>query len=190
MSPKRSANLTIEHALLGFLQDGPLHGYELYQRLQAAQALGLVWQLKQPHLYALLTKLEEGGLVAVVEQDSDPGATPGRARRPLSLTPTGRAAFGRWRETPVQHGRDLRIEFLAKLFWAEQQSATDGQQLLAGQRAVCTRWLADIETELRQNAAHDVYPQLVLLFRQGQIAAMLAWLDTCSERLTTVAEPR
>lgn len=189
MSPKRSANLTIEHALLGFLQDGPLHGYELHQRLQAAQALGLVWQLKQPHLYALLTKLEEAGLVAVVEQDGDAGASPGRARRPLSLTAEGRSAFERWRETPVAHGRDLRIEFLAKLFWAEQQSAADGQQLLARQRAVCTRWQTEIEAEIQQLGAHDVYPQLVLLFRQGQIEAMLTWLDSCSERLSAVAEP-
>lgn len=191
MSPKRSANLTIEHALLGFLQDGSLHGYELHQRLQAAQALGLVWQIKQAHLYALLAKLEEANLVAVdtsAPADENPAAVHrGRARKPLLLTAAGRAAFERWREAPVAHGRDLRIEFLAKLFWAEQGSAADAQQLLARQRAICAGWLDELDRELTALPESKTYPRLVRLFRRGQIEAMLTWLDTCAARLADIA---
>src|SRR5438093_383044 len=61
MSPLLRQPLTVEHALLGFLQQQPMHGYEIYQHLAGLAGLGLVWQVKQSHLYALLDKLEADG---------------------------------------------------------------------------------------------------------------------------------
>lgn len=176
MSPKQSGTLSIEHALLGFLQEQPLHGYEIYQRLQAAQALGFVWHLKQAHLYALLTKLEAIGLLTaeVIPQGDRP------AKRLLHLTDKGRSAFKTWLQTPVHHGRDLRIEFLAKLFWAQQQAASAVQHLIAVQRAACQAWLDEFYAEAKALTSAQPYEWLVLQFRIGQIEAMLQWLDTCA----------
>ncbi len=47
MSPMIKTPLTIEHALLGFLRQRPMHAYEIHQTLLRAEALGLVWHLKQ-----------------------------------------------------------------------------------------------------------------------------------------------
>src|SRR5262245_50407367 len=55
--------LTIEHALLGFVRQRPMHGYEIHQRLLASAELGMVWSIKQSLLYAHLTRLEEEGLL-------------------------------------------------------------------------------------------------------------------------------
>jgi PadR family transcriptional regulator, regulatory protein AphA len=175
MSPKRKPQLSIEHALLGFIQEQPLHGYEIHQRLQAAQQLGLVWHLKQAHLYALLSKLEADGLIAaeVIPQDARP------PKRLLHLTEHGRAAFDGWVSTPVQHGRDLRIEFLAKLFWAQQRGAAVIEQLIASQREECRSWLRHLQAELEHSDDTQPYAALVLEFRRGQINAMLDWLDSC-----------
>ena len=38
----------------------------------------------------------------------------------MTLTPDGLAAFDRWVASPVAHGRDFRLEFLAKLYFAMQ----------------------------------------------------------------------
>ncbi len=194
MSPKYGTPLTIEHALLGFLQDGPLHGYEIHQRLQTAQALGLVWRLKQAHLYALLGKLEDAELLEPASSDVPGTLSPdimvrGRARRPLALTPTGARAFQVWIHRPVRHGRDLRIEFLAKLFWAQREGLTAASQLVQQQRLVCQSWLAELEAEVELFANHDFYQRLVLLFRKGQVEAMLDWLDTCASMLTDTTRP-
>jgi DNA-binding PadR family transcriptional regulator len=185
VSPKQQAALSIEHALLGFLTEQPLHGYEIHQRLQAAQQLGLVWHLKQAHLYVLLGKLEAAGFI-------DAELLPQEARPPkrlLHLTAAGRAAFREWLQTPVQHGRDLRIEFLAKLFWAQQQSGTIAQQLIAAQRSACHSWLAEIPDAAAPDADEPPYSWLVGSFRRGQIEAMLAWLDTCAALLTPEPQP-
>ena len=182
MSRRRTPTFSTEYALLGFLHDKPLHGYELHQRLQEAQTLGLVWRVKQAHLYALLAKLEADGLIQaeLVAQDARP------PKRLLHITEAGRITFMTWRTTPVGHGRDLRIEFLAKLFWAQQHSLDDVNRLLAAQREITETLLSTVRDELTASAAEEPYIRLVHQFRRGQLEAMLEWLDTCESTLVPV----
>src|SRR5271166_581794 len=98
-SPITSLGLT--NALLGLLLDHPMHPYEMHQQMLQAEALGLVWHLKQGNLYALLAKLEESGyLVSTTEAQ---GTRP--PRKMLRLTDEGRKPFTQWVRMPVQHGR-------------------------------------------------------------------------------------
>ena len=50
--------LTIEHALLGFLRQRPIHAYQIHQQLLQVEALGPIWHHKQSQLYALLSRPE------------------------------------------------------------------------------------------------------------------------------------
>src|SRR4051812_40584710 len=97
MSPMVRLPLTTEHALLGFLRQQPMYGYEIHQQLSESAGLGLVWRLKQSQLYALLGKLEqEGYIVATLEaQDARP------PRKVYRLTGSGHLAFLEWVQTPV-----------------------------------------------------------------------------------------
>ncbi|GAA2503687.1 PadR family transcriptional regulator [Streptomyces thermolineatus] len=77
----------LELAILGFLHDEPLHGYELKERITALS--GHVRPVSDGALYPAITRLVKAGLL---EQHTEPGA--GAApRRILSLTPAGRAAL-------------------------------------------------------------------------------------------------
>lgn len=183
MSPRQVTELTVEHALLGFLLAGPLHGYELHQRMQDAHKLGLVWRVKQANLYALLSKLETDGLVEA-ELIPQPARPP---KRLLRLTEAGQKSFMTWLSTPVTHGRDVRIEFLAKLFWAQQTGSAATRHLLARQRDVTRRLLAQVVGELPDDNAAQRYAMLVNEFRCGQLEAMLRWLDVCEETLIQVS---
>jgi DNA-binding PadR family transcriptional regulator len=167
--------LTIEHALLGLLGHEPSHGYDLYRRLSDPAGLGLVWRLKQSRLYALLARLEAAGYVqaAVEPQDARP------ARKVYSLTPAGREAYQRWRQEPVAHGRQLRLEFLAKLYCARAESNRVAEELIRRQQQVCRGWRRE-QQALADEAVHRPYDRLVHLFRVGQIDAMLRWLTQCA----------
>lgn len=140
--PRAKGPLTLEYALLGFIQSEPTHAYEIHQRLEQTEMLGLVWRLKQHQLYALLERLEgEGYVAATVEpQDNRP------PRRMLHLTPSGAAAFRQWLTTPVAHGRDLRQEFMAKLYFARASSAGMVTTLIAQQRKVCQQQIAAFQS--------------------------------------------
>lgn len=182
--PQRSTPLTIELALLGFVRGRPLHGYEIHQRLCAPGGLGDVWRLKQPLLYAHLKRLEaEGFLAATVEVQSDRPA-----RRLLAITAAGEAAFVRWLAQPVTRGRDLRLEFLAKLFFARSEGQEMALHLLDMQQRQICRWLDDIGAQRRELAPEAIYERLVLDYRSGQVNAALQWLAMVRSELASSAE--
>src|SRR5690349_7557850 len=116
MRTRTSAASGLECALLGLLRDHPMHAYEMYLQLQRTEQLGLVWHLKQGNLYALLTALEADGLLASTTEPQETRPP----RKVLHLTPDGEAAVSHWLALPVQHGRDFRQEFLAKLYLASR----------------------------------------------------------------------
>jgi len=173
--------LTMEHALLGLVRQRPMYAYEIHQTLAQAEALGLVWQLKQSQTYALLARLEEAGYLAstLEAQDSRP------PRKILQLTESGEAAFARWLVAPMRHGRDFRLEFLAKLFFAAQEPMAVLVALLAAQRDACNDLIAQLRAWITVVSPERPYDRLVLQFRLGQIEATLAWLDTCADTLLT-----
>lgn len=179
MSARATSSLTLEHALLGFLQQRPMHAYEMFQLLSRGKPLGQVWHLKQSHLYALLARLERVGYVATTTEAQ--GIRP--PRKVMSLTAGGRSAFQRWLVTPVAHGRDFRIEFLAKLFFARQSGAEAVAALVDVQRRACQGWLLTLRAQLTSIGAECSYDRLVLQFRISQITAILGWLDTCTNTL-------
>jgi DNA-binding PadR family transcriptional regulator len=169
--------LTIEHTLLGFLRRQPMYGYEIHQRLLESVEMGLVWNIKQSMLYALLSRLEdEGYLSSTLEQR---GTRP--SRKILALTPAGAAAFLGWVQSPVPHGRDFRLEFLAKLYFARVEGAGVANDLIAAQIAASSRRRDDLRARAEDLAAAQSYDWLVLRYRVGQLDATLAWLDLCAD---------
>src|SRR6185436_15649400 len=107
------------------------------------EALGLVWHLKQSLVYVMLERLEhEGYITTTIEpQNSRP------PRKLLHMTLSGRAAFDRWLVLPVELGRDFRLEFLAKLYFASRDDPAVVARLLAAQRAACQVWLGDLRAQ-------------------------------------------
>lgn len=157
-----------EYAVLGALASGPKHGYEILQLLE--QSLGSTWYVGQSQLYSLLKRLERDGLVLsnVVSQEGRP------SKRVFSLTPLGRDTFMRWVVTPTEHVRDLRIEFLAKLFFIHHLSLQGGDSLLEAQIGVLEQAKEKIiQRNLKET---DPYEKLVLDFKLTTLEAWLGWL--------------
>lgn len=169
----------LEYALLGLLRREPLHAYEMYQRLRRGELLGHIWQLKQSHLYALLARLEEQHLITGAMEPQ--GVRP--PRRMLALTEAGIEAFTVWVTSPVRHGRDFRLEFLAKLACAAGEGPSTVAALLSQQRAACALWLRDLHERIAATPDQQPYDRLVLEFRAGQITAIGSWLERCEQEL-------
>lgn len=182
MSPMIRLPLTTEHALLGFLRRRPMHGYEIHQQLSDPAGLGLVWRMKQSQLYALLAKLEREGYVVATLEPQEPRPP----RKVFHLTEQGCAAFEVWLTSPVPRGRELRLDFLAKLYFARQEGVDVVQRLVARQRRACLEWLDEQRRSAEQLRERHHFEWLVHQFRVGQIEAMLAWLDTCEQSLLVV----
>jgi DNA-binding PadR family transcriptional regulator len=177
MSPLVRLPLTIELALLGFLREGALHGYEIHRRLADPLGLGQVWRLKQSHLYALLARLEVEGFLSATLKPQDTRPT----RKIYRLTKIGADTFVEWVQSPVPHGRDARLDFLTKLYFARLEGPKTAARLIKRQRAACRAWIAAQQERLQALPDPGSYDWLVCQFRIGQIQAMLEWLDVCEQ---------
>ena len=89
--------MSVRHALLALLSEGPKYGLQLRQEFEART--GEVWPLNVGQVYTTLQRLERDGLVA-----SD-----GRRRRPAEGLPhhraTGADELLAWLQTPPERRR-------------------------------------------------------------------------------------
>jgi PadR family transcriptional regulator, regulatory protein AphA len=175
MSPMVRRPPGIELALLVFLRNGPQHGYQIHQTAADPRGLGLVWNLKQSQLYALLTKLEGDGYVSSVLQSQEPHPP----RRMFELTPSGRKAYQNWLTNPVTVPRLVRQEFLAKLYFLQDDKKST-RLLIDRQRETCQRWLDDFSRQAAQYEAGS-YGWLTFQYRVSHTQSILAWLETCQQ---------
>jgi PadR family transcriptional regulator, regulatory protein AphA len=165
--------LSVEYSLLGFLFQAPAHGYDLFKKMSVLDGIGLIWRVKQSHLYALLDKLEKEGLLAakMVPGDTYP------ARKEFYLTDAGKEEFESWLTSPVRHGRDMRQEFLAKLYFAQKAKGATSRKLIEKQMQECEGWLATLQIELQEVSSQNTYQKVILQYRQSQTKAMTEWLQ-------------
>jgi DNA-binding PadR family transcriptional regulator len=176
-----------EHAILGLLaqnSDGA-HGYDLARHFAADEPLGAIVRLEPGMLYHHLKKLDKTGWVAAtVEQQ---GLRP--PRQVYRLTPVGEAELRRWLSEPVERTREIRLDFLVKLFFAQRTQPDIVTDLIAHQRETLTRNLASLDeqrTALAAKPNSDVddgdrqFTLAVLNLRRSQTEAALDWLDQLS----------
>lgn len=103
--------MSLRHATLGLLSEGPASGYDLLRTFEAS--LSNVWPATQSQLYTELGKLAEAGMVEVAAEGP-------RGRKEYALTDAGRAELKRWMvdvdPIPVQRNDMLlRVFFLGTL---------------------------------------------------------------------------
>ena len=179
MSPRKQSPLTLEFVLLGLLEIQPMHGYDLYKALNRLEGVGLVWRIKQSQLYALLERLDGDGMLdgRIIPGDNRPD------RREFSLTSEGHRRFETWRSSPVQHIRDIRQEFLARLYFAILNGKDTARMLISVQRDACRGWLDDLNIQAAGLGTGQVYDGMVYRYRISQARATLEWLDTCEGML-------
>ena len=172
MSPMIRRPPGIEIALLGFLRDGPEHGYQIYQDVSDPAGLGLIWNLKQSQLYSLFAKLEKDGSVSSVIRSQEPHPP----RRVFRLTAAGRKIYLDWLTAPVAVPRLIRQEFLAKLYFLQADEAA--VRLLVGrQMTVCQRWLDEYQSKITKFEPGS-FGQITFLYRVSHIESIIAWLET------------
>ena len=157
-----------EYPVLGILALGEAHGYDICRRLH--NGIGPIWKLGKSQVYALLTRLERDGLVAHerVGQENLP------ARNIFSITPTGEAVFREWIDAPVNHVRDMRLEFLTKLWFARQADPDLERTLIEQQLAVCGKKVKTLEA-LKASSSTEIESRSIG-FRLTIVHASVSWL--------------
>jgi PadR family transcriptional regulator AphA len=176
-----TGEMPAEHAILGLLSidDGSGHGYDLARNFSEGQPLAAVLRLEPGMLYHHLKKMEKAGWVTsvVVPQPSRP------PRQVYQITETGREELERWLREPVAHTREIRLEFLVKLYFARLLDAELAARLIAEQLGRLQRQESNLA---EQTQAEDPFVRQVYDLRLAQTRAAIDWLQRLTETTSVV----
>jgi DNA-binding PadR family transcriptional regulator len=179
---RRSRGLAVEFAVLGHLVEAPMHGYELRDRLSVG--LGGFWRIASSQLYKVLHRLDEQGWVSCVVES--PSAGP--SRTVYRATADGSEAFWDWATSPVQHVRQIRIEFLAKVYFLRRLAPDRLSALVDRQLDVLRELYGHLST--RQGIETDDVDlgRLAASYRRSQIAGTIRWIEEHERKLVSGRE--
>ncbi len=163
-----------DDVLLGLIAARPQHGYQLLEYFRSPAALGAVWSLGQSQLYAVLKRLERGGLVAG-ETRSSPDAPP---RVEYTLTALGRSRLEAWlfQDAPSDDVEVARVAFLSRLYVARLLNWPTQRIVVRQTRAIRERRARLLDE--RSHATTGI-EWLTREFELEQLDAVLRWIRRC-----------
>jgi DNA-binding PadR family transcriptional regulator len=171
--------VSIRHALLALLREGPKYGLQLRQEFE--DRTGEVWPLNVGQVYTTLQRLERDGLV-----DADEVAGP---QRTFSLTTAGAEELETWLRTPPDMASPPRDELVIKVLVALHLPEVDVTDLLQVHR----RQLAELMqqyTRLKEDAGDDELSLLLVTDAElYRIDSLIRWLDSVDGRLKQRTSP-
>ena len=172
--------VSVKHALLALLCEGPRYGYELKAAFEART--GEAWPLNVGQVYTTLARLERDGQV---ERDSEDAEGHVHYR----LTGAGRREVQAWWDSGVEREAPPRDELAIKLALALTVPGVDVLGVLQRQRTATVRAL-QAHTRRRKVLSSGGPEQggtaalLVLESLVFAAEAEVRWLDHCEARLT------
>lgn len=178
--PRTKTYLTpAEYAVLGLLRQRPAYGYELQRQLSGGQGLGRVCPVEPAMVYAILKSLS--GL-ELIDGEWDNSSYPPRAV--YAATTEGDATFQRWLRQPVGRMREVRLDFMVKLYFLleEDEERFEARGLIEEQLGVCESYARDIEREIA-GVGEASFDALALGAKLSAAKLTSAWLTDCLKRL-------
>jgi DNA-binding PadR family transcriptional regulator len=171
--------MSVRHALLALLSEGPKYGLQLRQEFEART--GEVWPLNVGQVYTTLQRLERDGLV-----ESEDAAEEG-PQKGFHLTLEGQDELQRWLVTPPDLSSPPRDELVIKIMVALRMPGADVHDVIQVHR----RYLVELMqqwTRLKEDeAGFDLGFALVVDAELFRLDALVRWLDAAEGRIRRAA---
>jgi DNA-binding PadR family transcriptional regulator len=191
----------LDLAILGLLEEAPLHGYELKKRLK--ESLGDVLGVSYGSLYPALARLERMGAIEVVDPPPAPAALipatgsisgeaaaarlrrlarpSGRTRKAYRIAARGRALFAELLQADPSPGADEDRDFALKLAFCRHLDPPARLELLQRRRTQLAERLARGQEALAARVARgrirDRYAQALIEHGTRSTERDLEWID-------------
>jgi DNA-binding PadR family transcriptional regulator len=170
--------MSVRHALLALLSEGPKYGLQLRQEFEART--GEVWPLNVGQVYTTLQRLERDGLVE--SDDTDEGPQKG-----FRITTEGEGELAAWLRTPPDLSLPPRDELVIKILVAWRLPGADVHEVIQVHR----RYLVELMqqwTRLKEDEAQlDLGFALAVDAELFRLDSVVRWLDTADGRLKRAA---
>jgi DNA-binding PadR family transcriptional regulator len=166
--------VSVRHALLAMLSEGPKYGLQLRQEFEART--GEVWPLNIGQVYSTLQRLERDGLI-----EPDDAADDG-PQKGFRITPAGEQELASWLRTPLDLSLPPRDELVIKILVAWQLPGVDVREVIQTHR----RYLVELMqqwTRLKEDQAQSGLGfALAVDAELFRLDSVMRWLDTADSR--------
>jgi len=177
--------MTLEYAILGFLNYQPLTGYDLKKVFD--RSVSHFWHADQSQIYRTLTRLTEEGAVkmGVIEQTDRPD------RKVYSITPDGRGRLLDWLIQPFPQ-EDTRSKPLVQMFFSGQISDDRMLEKLTSSLVGMKQQMAMIDlipdqvrefTPMAENDRELFYWFLTLELGKRNLQMTIDWMESIVDRI-------
>ena len=174
--------MSVRHALLGLLSEGPKYGLQLQQEFEAGT--GEVWPLNIGQVYTTLQRLERDGLVESEDQRED------SPQKSFRITADGAEELAEWLRTPPDMTAPPRDELVIKVLVALRLPGVDVHEVIQSHRRHLVQLMQQWTRLKEDEAEHDVGLALVVDAELFRLDSVIRWLDAADGRLRrVVADP-
>ena len=167
--------MSVRHALLALLSEGPKYGLQLRQEFEART--GEVWPLNVGQVYSTLQRLERDGLV-----ESDDAIEDG-SQKGFRITREGESELASWLRTPPDLSSPPRDELVIKILIALRLPEVDVHEVVQSHRRYLVQLMQEW-TRLKEYAAdRDLGFALVVDAELFRLDSVIRWLDAAEGRI-------
>jgi DNA-binding PadR family transcriptional regulator len=167
--------VSVRHALLALLSEGPKYGLRLQQEFE--ERTGEVWPLNVGQVYITLQRLERDGLVG---SDTEGGAGP---QKRYVITPAGGAELDGWLRTPAGDVPPPRDELVIKILISLRVPGADVHDIVQVHRRHMIELMQRYWRLKAEAAEDDIGLALIADAELFRLEGIVRWLDAADVRL-------
>jgi DNA-binding PadR family transcriptional regulator len=171
--------MSVRHALLALLSEGPKYGLQLREEFEART--GEVWPLNVGQVYTTLQRLERDGLV-----ESDGSADEG-PQKGFRITAAGEEELAGWLHTPPDLSSPPRDELVIKVLVAARLPGVDVHEVIQTHRRYLVQLMQQWTRIKEEDDGHDVALGLAVDAELFRLDSVTRWLDAADGRLLRAA---
>jgi DNA-binding PadR family transcriptional regulator len=171
--------MSVRHALLALLSEGPKYGLQLREEFEART--GEVWPLNVGQVYTTLQRLERDGLV-----ESDDAGEDG-PQKGFRITADGEQELAGWLRTPPDLASPPRDELVIKVLVALRVPGVDVHEVVQVHRRYLVELMQQWTRIKEDEAEFDLGLALVVDAELFRLDSVVRWLDAADGRLKRAA---
>jgi DNA-binding PadR family transcriptional regulator len=171
--------VSVRHALLGLLSEGPKYGLQLREEFEART--GEVWPLNVGQVYTTLQRLERDGLA-----ESDDTGEDG-PQKVFRITAGGEQELAGWLRTPPDLTSPPRDELVIKVLVALRVPGTDVHEVVQVHRRYLVELMQQWTRIKEDEGEHDLGLALVVDAELFRLDSVVRWLDAADGRIRRAA---
>ena len=173
--------MSIRHALLAILDQGPCYGNQL--RAEYSRRTADAWPLNAGQIYTTLDRLERDGLVRTGNRDA-------QGHLFYEISPTGRTEVSEWFHRPLDGVSLARDDVATMVALAVSLPGVDAAAVIRIQHSAAVHRAAALRSAQQDPNDGDITLAASVIFdaRTAAADAEVAWLATVLSRLEAAGE--